>query len=355
MKFKGRLTYRNFLDYFSNKLRKKEKQAFEKRIMQDSFESEAFDGLSKLKPKEFEKDMADLGRRIQNLTQDKKKRISIWMPYAASVAILLGLGSILIFLNQYSAQDEMIVAQLDKTVKRIEGPIIEPEISKQVSESIDIKGVIETDTSEDISVKIEQYTYGRSSPLNVNKENANHFKQYKRFISGRQVDPNNRIRYSSGFTGSIRGDVTTQTDSSFMVGFKMDERNMNEVVGAIGNNSNRHNNKVFGAIGYNSIGENTERAKPINYQSISKFKTHLIEDLNYTKLEHLHGVYKLKFSFVVDPSGSISKIVFKGDTDSILAAEIEDMIRNGGKLQAEKSGGVSVSSEVKIVLRIKFK
>ena len=151
MKFKGRLTYRNFIDYFSNKLEKKEKHAFEKKIMQDSFESEAFDGLSKLDAAEFEKDMTDLNSLIHARTKEKKRRIPLWFPYAASVIILLGLSSVLYYLNQYSAQDEMISAQMEDLVPKVEKSVTEPKIIKHDSKAADLMEMIEDDLEMEIS------------------------------------------------------------------------------------------------------------------------------------------------------------------------------------------------------------
>lgn len=151
MKFKSGLTYRNFVDYFSNKLKKKEKHAFEKKMMQDDFDSEAFDGLSKISSLEFEQDFAELKNQIHARTHERKRRIPIWFPYAASIAILIGLGAVLMYLNQYSVQDELIGAQLEEIAKRVESPILEPQISTQDSESIDLMEMIDEDLEMEIS------------------------------------------------------------------------------------------------------------------------------------------------------------------------------------------------------------
>jgi len=46
---KKKLTYKDFINYFSNNLQNNDKHDFEKEMMRDAFEEEAFDGLSKLK------------------------------------------------------------------------------------------------------------------------------------------------------------------------------------------------------------------------------------------------------------------------------------------------------------------
>jgi hypothetical protein len=150
MKFKSRLTYRNFIDYFSNKLEKKEKHAFERKMMQDDFDSEAFDGLSKISSQEFEQDFAELKNQIHARTHERKRRIPIWFPYAASIAILIGLGSVLIYLNQYSVQNELIGGQMESGAKKIETPLVKPELPAKESELLDIIDTLEEDSELEI-------------------------------------------------------------------------------------------------------------------------------------------------------------------------------------------------------------
>ncbi|MCT4602009.1 MAG: hypothetical protein N4A59_03740, partial [Marinifilum sp.] len=61
-----KLTYERFLAYFSNKLTGKEKHVFEKSVMQDEFESDAYDGLSKLSSLELQQDLDDLNLSLEN-------------------------------------------------------------------------------------------------------------------------------------------------------------------------------------------------------------------------------------------------------------------------------------------------
>jgi hypothetical protein len=83
-----------YLKYFGNQLTGEEKHAFEKSLMQDSFEEEAFDGLAELSYEELHTDLADLQSRIKG---KKQKRGAIYLPlfrYAAGIILILGVGTL---------------------------------------------------------------------------------------------------------------------------------------------------------------------------------------------------------------------------------------------------------------------
>ena len=454
MKFKGRLTYRNFLDYFSNKLEKKEKHAFEKKIMQDSFESEAFDGLSKLDASDLEKDMTDLTSRIQARTKEKKRRILVWFPYAASIIILLVLSSVLYYLNQYSSQDQIIGAQMEEMVKEVESPITEPKITKQDSESIDLLEMIEDDlemeisdadeaeevelmiVSEEEEVEEEIIPVGKTKEIeliapvaqlavarNISKKEtevsaesmqralegkvaglevkksrrqksakkpiANNLMSDKQIIYGKVVDEDNvplpgvsifvkgtikgvatdwngqfkldasdinqDYKLVASFIGFESKEISVSVDSNLLVVLEQDNVSLNEMtVVAFGKQKKE---SVTGSVtASNNEYENNswENAKPNKFASIAKFKEYLIEELQKANLKDLHGAHKVKFSFVVEPYGSLSNIKFKGKPDDLLEKEIERLLLNSGKWYPAESGGEAVASKVRISLKLKF-
>ncbi|BAX80722.1 energy transducer TonB [Labilibaculum antarcticum] len=446
MKFKSGLTYRNFVDYFSNKLKKKEKHAFEKKMMQDDFESEAFDGLSKINSQEFEQDFAELKNQIHARTQEKKRRIPIWFPYAASIAILIGLGSVLMYLNQYSVQDELIGGQMENEVKRIEVPLVKPQIPAKESELLGIIDTLEEDSELEISdsddyaiqefevaeeeevveepeifskseipskapavnkemsvsrvtkssnidsestLDVEKALSGKVAGLAVSKQKKQEEplafftdsakKDINRIISGVVLDEDKvpipgvqifsketgegvvtdmdgqfqirakqageKYQLTASFIGYEQKEVNAQADSTLLVILEPDNTPLNEVVvSAYDSSSNQSENTI----------NSWEKARPVDSESISNFKKALIDKLNYSKFEHLHGAYKLKLSFTVNASGTINEIVFKDNPDSVLVAEIENLLRKGEDWEPAKSKGVPVSSKVRIVLKINF-
>ncbi len=411
-------------------------------MMQDAFDSEAFDGLSKISSQELEHDFADLKNQLRVRTKERKKGMPIWFPYAASIAILIGLGSILMYLNQYSSQDEMIGAQLEETAKRVESPIVTPQISTQDSESIDFLEMIDEDLEMEISdadeiieeelmiVSEEEEVEEEIIPMLKRKESelilpvehlavadeeskmeteisaesmqralegqvagvevqksrrqksakksiANNTLKSARIISGKVVDEDEMplpgvsivvkgttngvvtdldgqfkldasdtsqdYKLVASFIGFESKEVKGQADSSLLVILETNQVSMDELV-VVG----------YGTSKTERESTSWEKAKPNQFASIAKFKEHLIQNLDYSKLEHLYGDYKVKLSFVVNTSGAIEDLIFKGNPDSVLTSEIRNLILNGETWQAAKSKGIPASSKVRMVLKLHF-
>lgn len=97
MKFKRNLTYEDFKKYFRGLILNKERHAFEKQLMQDEFESEAYDGLSQLSAQEMESDIEALKQQVSS--RSKKRFIGSWWQMAAGIAILIGVGATVLIMN----------------------------------------------------------------------------------------------------------------------------------------------------------------------------------------------------------------------------------------------------------------
>jgi hypothetical protein len=79
-----------YLLYFKNALPGRERNSFEKAVMQDKFEQEAFEGLSGLNYEEIRADLQD----IQNRISKKRKKSILLYPvfrYAASIVLLISI------------------------------------------------------------------------------------------------------------------------------------------------------------------------------------------------------------------------------------------------------------------------
>jgi len=86
--------------YLKNLFSNKERHALEKQVMQDPFETEAFEGLAELSAEAFETDIQKLQSQLTKRT--KKRKGLLWQrPYAiaASVLFLMGLGVLFFMLN----------------------------------------------------------------------------------------------------------------------------------------------------------------------------------------------------------------------------------------------------------------
>jgi len=124
---KKKLSYREFKAYFSNTLQSKAKHDFEKEMMRDTFEEEAFDGLSKLNHEELENDISGLKAEILNKTKKSRILIPTWFKYAASVLILIGIGLSLLLFNNNFWQDSVLTEQISEEIGVADSLVLEIE------------------------------------------------------------------------------------------------------------------------------------------------------------------------------------------------------------------------------------
>ena len=154
---KLKLTYDKMLNYLKDSFSNKERHDFEKEVMKDPFEEEAFEGLSDLSMQEFKGDIFDLQHKIKKKTK-KRSIIRMWKPIvaAASVLILFSLGLIM-FLN---TSKESVYEIVDATVKTEDNVVITDDKREDVfKEPENIKNEVvvafeETETEEEIEEEV---------------------------------------------------------------------------------------------------------------------------------------------------------------------------------------------------------
>lgn len=168
MKLKRNTKYHRFLAYFGNKMPNKEAYDFEKSMMQDDFESEAYDGLSKLEEHQLEIDLQELNLGLQSRIKSKKRRIAIWLPYAASIIVLLGLSLVLFYINQNPPLDELVSQEIKEEENlvlktKVYSDTLEKQIIKKQGSDDNIEEMPESeyvrddsDISEEMPVMLEE-------------------------------------------------------------------------------------------------------------------------------------------------------------------------------------------------------
>ncbi|MDQ2179460.1 carboxypeptidase-like regulatory domain-containing protein [Marinifilum sp. D714] len=156
MKSKLRLTYERILAYFGNKMTEKEKHAFEKSVMMDEFESDAYDGLSKLGSLEIEQDLEELKLSLESKMNSKQKKRLIWLPYAASIIVILGLSFVLYFINQTPRGNEFVSQDIEqaKPKQKFESIQITKEDSLNISTDQPIEELEEVELVEEKGIDV---------------------------------------------------------------------------------------------------------------------------------------------------------------------------------------------------------
>ena len=155
------LSLKKYLKYFKNSLSNEEKNAFEKKVMQDLFDEEAYEGLSTVSPDDLKNDLKDLEIILQSKTSESKNKRNlplIYMRYAAIFALLIGVGTIMYFLFQTAEKSNQIA---DTVVKDQDSNIIVEEkspISKGLKEEVKKEEKEKTTEIKRSKAVIKQYT-----------------------------------------------------------------------------------------------------------------------------------------------------------------------------------------------------
>jgi hypothetical protein len=88
--------YERIIKYLKGLLSNRERYDLEKEMMQEPFEEEAFDGLTRISADELEADMELLGNRLkERIEPDRKRSLGIFYRIAAGIILLAGIAGIL--------------------------------------------------------------------------------------------------------------------------------------------------------------------------------------------------------------------------------------------------------------------
>jgi TonB family protein len=98
----------DLLKYIENRMSGKERNSFERELQKDPFAEEAAEGFSEVSPEEASDDIAHLEKKLKNRLP--RKNIMLYYRIAASVAVLMILSSVYIYVRQ--AKTETMVAEI---------------------------------------------------------------------------------------------------------------------------------------------------------------------------------------------------------------------------------------------------
>ncbi len=94
----SKFTYRHLKNYLNDVLSNKERNALEKKALQDPFDADALEGLETLSAQELDTDMSFLKQALTNRTKKTRRSFPIFK-IAASILLVVGLGSLLYTIN----------------------------------------------------------------------------------------------------------------------------------------------------------------------------------------------------------------------------------------------------------------
>jgi cytoskeletal protein RodZ len=177
---KIRQSYDEILNYLKGILSYRERHDLERKMMQDPFDEEAFEGLSGLTANELEADMESLVSRLDTRVQkDKKIRMFPVWRIAAAVLFLTGIGALLIFLLKAPAP-ELITHETNRleqtspaetAIPAVPGPVTlaEPE-KREESVEVDKKSYAEPSAPEEDKFVIDEIISNHTIESNQESE-----------------------------------------------------------------------------------------------------------------------------------------------------------------------------------------
>jgi hypothetical protein len=110
-------TYELIIAYLKGVLSNRQRHDLEKKMMQDTFDEEAFEGLSQMSANELETDLDALTDRLQGrINQAKKRNLMPVFRIAAALVVLMGVAGILYVILRTPSQD-LITQDIPKKQK----------------------------------------------------------------------------------------------------------------------------------------------------------------------------------------------------------------------------------------------
>lgn len=126
-------TYERIIAYLKGLLSNRQRHDLERKMMQDAFDEEAFEGLNRLSAGSLETDMDVLSRRLHDRIKPAKiRRLTPVFRWAAAVVILTGLTAILLFIFR-TPSPKLITQEISRQKQTAPAEVAAPEAQEPVA------------------------------------------------------------------------------------------------------------------------------------------------------------------------------------------------------------------------------
>lgn len=143
----------DFQRYFGSEMSGSERNSFERDLQKDPFASEAEEGWEMVSPEEAKNDLSDLGNRLKGRT-GKRKGISYYYSIAASVAVLMILSTVWLFVSRNKPE-----SPAEKNLQEI------TQLEVPQPEKIAEPAALESDYKEEPEITVAQATVEENRPI----------------------------------------------------------------------------------------------------------------------------------------------------------------------------------------------
>lgn len=346
------LKYDDYQAYFTGKMSNKERHAFEKKNMQNLFDSDAYDGISSYdNASSFVSDMDSLLSKIDDRINVKKQKIfPLWMNYAATIFLVLGISGILYLSYEYSSSinSEQIVKLDIDNIKLLDSLGLSHKMI--YNDIVDDSLITEKKEPKLLYEKEKKIVF--ISELRENEIEDELLIQQEETISeivDEEPSYNQKTRVSTGtflYTEhkpqkAPKAQKISAVNKSIMILPKdMSKANFDA-------NSNDNDNIVAEKNINTYLVKNTD-AYCFLITDMHELKQRVNDSLNYNLLKNYKGSLILKFSFVVNVNGELEKFEFKKSPNIIFEQEVIRCLLSLGEWMPRVKDGEKINSKVKL-------
>lgn len=354
------LKYDDYKAYFTGKMSNKERHAFEKKNMQNLFDSDAYDGISSHNnARSFVSDMDSLHSKIDERINIKKHKIfPLWMNYAATVFFVLGISGILYISYEYSSSfnSEQIVKLDIDNIKLLDSVDLSQKLIYNDIDSIDDSLIIEKKEpkllyKKEIIILAEQTEEEIEDELVIEQEEemiSEIVDEEPSYNQKTRVSTNTYLYTAQKSQKAQQAQKSSSANKAIMILPKdMSTANVED-----NSNANGDNN-IVAEKNINLSREKNTDAYCFLVRDMYEFKQRVKDSLDYDLLKNYKGSLMLKFSFRVNIDGELDGFEFKKSPNNIFEKEIIRSVRSLGTWMPEVKNGVKLKSKIKVRMKIK--
>jgi len=382
---KRKLTYEDFKRYFFNRQKPDEKHQFEKEMMQDAFEEEAFDGLSMLSEEELENDIQSLKNKINQRAQKRKRVIPLYFRYAAGIAILIGIGLTTLYIFNNSLKDNIHFTEpmhenmaLSDEKKPDEEKMVQEQENEEVtaSKSVEFDKPEATSKSEDIKPAKPKKVIDEIIVISDDAEEMDLDTEYKETEKMAEIVMEEEAEEEEPFLIAANEEPKQKAEkmSETVVTGAVQDKGV-QAKGDKGNETNRSekDRKLFGiSRAKKSAGVTAEEAiaedaapqsqsinaqqlievAPPNNWAIDTLEVKLISEIK-KRFDLANEIYKIDMELTVNTNGQVTQINHNKEIPENLQQTIQSVLNDFGPWKAAIENGQAVDKKVRIRFKLK--
>ena len=366
----SKFTYRHLKNYLNNLLSNKERNALEKKALQDPFDADALEGLETLSAQELDTDMSFLKQALTNRTKKTRRSFPIFK-IAASILLVVGLGSLLytintskdahqkltktedskensdyVFIDPRDTHFDTLPTQIDSTQIVVQDQNFDIDYSVK-EENISItphktpKSVLETKNKKAALNKVSKIATIADSENKVQADEINEPE-----IEEENEDiPNSKEVVVIGYSATKRAEQTGVISS-----IKSEKIQQSKAIVI----EETLSEKVTGVQVEASPQQDSETMQVASIPpngSIDAFKTWVYKQLDPSIFE-ANKSYTINTSFTVNTKGGISNIKILTKLDRSIKKEFKKVLLSSPNWKPVYKNGIPMDEEVRLVFKI---